>query len=217
MVSPGCSWKPRKVLKHERSQTHKRGQARQAGAPGHCAEGGQQQLEDQIADRSSCTGVLISDQHQAVHCMEHSILNFCEAGQPQTVFAEHERNPLGKVIFDVGASSVRLRSRDCQSTMAHGNDSCPSCKAVSRDRDMWRHIAQKSYMIDLVTLAHVLLHNTADEAASHVQMMKGRDYMELGFAGNDFMNILSRKSKMDQVRAIQQKLSCWSSWRIGPS
>ena len=119
--------------------------------------------------------------------------------------------------LDVTAESIRIRSRSCTGDCDARMDACASCKAVARNRGFWKHIAQKSYMIDCVMLAHVLLHGSSDEAAQHIEMMKQRDYFQLGYSGSDLATILQKPGKMEKIRAICWKMECVPALRRSDS
>ncbi|CAE7252030.1 unnamed protein product, partial [Symbiodinium sp. CCMP2456] len=213
---------PEKVHRHERGVYHKRGLRRLGLAPDDPAdlqgEGDEPPVEDQLVPASKgCPGISSQDATMPLHGIRESLLSWACAGQPSTTYSEKEKDPLLHVQFRFQGQSICARSSKCQGQHDSREAACAECRKEAGNRDMHRHICRMSYMVDLCALAHKLSHGTEAESRDFVEIVKARDYMKNGYAGDDFNKLLQKGSGLEQVRAIVHKFVCIPAWRLGPS
>ena len=209
-----------KVHRHERGVFHRRGLERLGLAePAQAAlqDGGDEGQGQLVPASNECQGISSEDDTMPLHGIRDSLLNWACAGQPSTTYSEGEKDPLARVQFRFQGQNVLVRSIKCQGRHDRSDAACAECRKEANNRDMHRHICRMSYLVDLCTLAHKLSHATEAESRDFVQVVKSREYMTKGYAGEDFSKCIQKRSSLEQVRAIIHKFVCIPTWRLGPS
>ncbi|CAE7458131.1 unnamed protein product [Symbiodinium sp. CCMP2592] len=208
-----------KVHRHERGVFHQRGLLRlgMVAAPPEEVEAVEAEQAQIVLASQECQGVSSSDNTMPLHPIRESLLNWACAGQPSTMYAEGEKDPLDRIVFRFQEGVVWAQSRKCSGRHDGSEGCCGDCRKMAGNRDMHRHVCRMSYLVDLCTLAHKLSHCTEAESQDFVKVIEAREYMKAGYAGDDLSKFLRKKSRLEQVRSITHKFVCIPAWRLGPS
>ena len=217
---------PEKLHRHERGGNHKiRGLRKLAGEPEQAGEdeadeeeaGVHEALPIRDAD-NRCQGISCDDSSLPVlHSFKESFENWVFAGQPSTMYAEREQNPIAELLVRLEGRSVWVSSKNCQGKFYLCDLACQQCRQQALCKGVHKHVCKMSYLVDLCSLAHKLSHSTQACVRDFVAVMEARDYKKLGYAGDDLAKFLSRPSNVEKVRAIVHKFHCIPAWRLNPS
>ena len=204
-----------KVLSHEKAERHKRGleRLRRSSEPEQATE----PLALQDGDRESCPGVASSDPSMLPHQLEHSIKQYCWAGQPRTVYKDNEKDPMAGAMLEQGLSSVVIRSTKCERVRDSRTSACAACTRQARDKVMLGTLAARAYDIDLVMLAFKSAHGTKDEVEQFKKDIQERDYFVHGWAGNSFKELIKGKAGLQLVQRIRSRFDNTPAWRKSES
>ena len=237
---------PHKIEKHEEAEKHQKGVARLQSAragptsavlPLRDVEEMEEPRQPQIPAASSgpaacavspvpkqapseaykCVGVPASNNSFPLHRLQSSVVKFMTAGQPRTVFLDHERDPLQGCFFVGTSAGFVVQAKDCLGTCKRIDVACRRCRSLAESKDFQKHLASKAYHVDLVRLAWMYFHCPDEEVADFVASMRASDYAATGYAGNDLGSIVGSANKMEAVRRIRAKFTTIPVWRLSAS
>ena len=217
-----------KVFAHERSQRHRKGllKLRQLGlvagdpldeAVDDAAQEDAPAIQDQPAApaapaRANCDGVSVSEPGTPLHRVEGAIKTFCCAGQPRTLYAEKEHDPLGNVILEMHPE-IRLRAKTCKRERPRRELARTECLQQARDKGMLRALSQKAFDVDLITLAYKAAHMIPEDVHSFIADIRSKDYYVLGFAGQNLDDLVKSGTGLQLVRRIRTRFDTTPAWR----
>ena len=216
-----------KLDKHERGSYHQKGLVRLGLAPAALAHvqepgHGDDSAEDEDVGQAEmgeyrCQGVPVDESTLPLHCLKHSVEAYVVAGQPRTIYAEQETDPLADAVFDSAGNGIHVRSRKCKGPCRRCDKVCAACLALSRCKKFRKALCEKAYMIDLAMYSHRLYHSSPAELQAFVQEVHARDYRTLNLAGSDFESVCSLPSNLAKVAKIRMRLDCLPAWRYSPA
>eukprot|EP00439_Symbiodinium_sp_Y106_P070695 s1368_g12.t1 len=215
-----------KVFAHERAAKHRRGLLRlqnlglvegAVAVPDAAAEE-VAALQDRPAlePRHACVGIRIREPGTPLHPLEASIKSFCYAGQPRTIYSEHEQDPLGNMILEMHPE-ITFRAKSCSRERGLRQLACSECLKQARDKGMLKALSQKAFDIDLVMLAYKAAHTNAEEVHRFITDVRSRDYYVLGLAGQNLDDLTRNSAGLKLVRRIRARFETTPSWRKGES
>ena len=202
-----------KVLRHETSQKHQVGLRKLHGQQGG-DDGGLDPASaaaSSTSGTSECAGVLASTLP-----LRDSIAAFVQYGQPRMKFAEVEADPFEAVVFEVGASDIRVRSKTCKRVVT-ALASCPECLSAVKAKPLRVALAKQAYMIDLTMLTFHCYHSSPEDLLRFKDSLPDRDYQQHNLAGQDVDRFLRVKNNLELCRAVAAKLEFLPAWRVSPS
>ena len=185
---------------------------RYADAAGTTSQMSQQDAGKAQPAAAACFGVSTQQPLLPLHNLRTSVTLFVHSGQPRVVYAEYEMDPLKGVNFSLEGDSVTVRSPDCKSICGRTGLACKACLDLAKSRNFRKYIAEKAFLIDLVSFCWRRFHNTPVEQEEFKQLLLGRDYVELGLAGTDVGQLVALPC-MQLAKKVAAKVNCIPSWR----
>ena len=201
-----------RLFAHERVDKHKQGLARLRGSVPQEA----QLVQQEESSSRDCPGVSSKDKTLPLHPVAETLAIFTQAGQPTWKYADQENNPLAEITLLVDEDVVILRNRQCEKTFQSRLGARKACLAIASKREVWKALAVRTFLVDLAHLSFKLQYGSDAQIDKLLADIRARDYLKLGLAGSELEDMLRKKSKLEQIRAINKKFS-FPAWRVTPS